>query len=227
MLELSDIRRMRMGHFTAPSDHPLAGKHIVVDAFLVRHSRGRFLFDTGIGEGDEGAERRYRPVRRPLRQALAEAGARLEDVRYVANCHLHFDHAGGNHLFPKVPNFVQRVELATARAGDYTVPGPVFDFAGARLEELDGESEVLPGLRLVPTPGHTEGHQSLVVSTRQGRVILAGQAFTTATEYGIAHYERGLPDRPGDSPQWLERFAELDPALVLFAHDLMAWQRAV
>jgi N-acyl homoserine lactone hydrolase len=226
MLELSDIRRMRMGHFTAPLDHPLAGKHIVVDAFVVRHPRGPFLFDTGIGEGHEEAERRYRPVRRSLRAGLAEAGVRLEDIRYLANCHLHFDHSGGNYLFPRVPNFVQRTELAAAHATDYTLPGPVFDFAGARMEELDGESEVLPGLRLVPTPGHTDGHQSLVVETRQGRVILAGQAFTSATDYGIAWYERTLAER-SETPRWLERFAELDPALVLFAHDVMVWQRAV
>jgi N-acyl homoserine lactone hydrolase len=227
MLELKDIRRARMGHFTAPPDHPLGGKHIVVDAFVVKHPGGVFLFDTGIGVGDEGAEQRFHPVRRPLREALSEVDVRLEDVRYVANCHLHIDHSGGNFNFPRVPIFVQRTELANARAPDYTVPGPVFDFPEARMEQLDGENEVLPGIRLMPTPGHTSGHQSLVVETRQGRVVLAGQAFNSATDYGIAWYERTMSSSAPRVPAWLDRFARLDPLLVLFAHDLMVWQRGV
>lgn len=223
MLDATDIVRLPLGHFTAPPAHHLAGKPIVVTAFLIRHPRGLFLFDTGIGTGNEEAEARYRPVRRPLAGAIARAGARLDDVRLLANCHLHFDHAGWNRLFPRVPIFAQRREHEAAFRPDYTITEAVAGFEGARFELIEGDAEVLPGLRLVPTPGHTDGHQSLIVETRQGRVILAGQAFNAASDYAVAAYESRLEG--ATVPAWVRRFESLDPWRILFAHDLAVWAR--
>ena len=81
----------------------------------------------------------------------------MSRVAVVVNTHLHFDHCGGNRLFPGVPIHVQRRELADARTEeDYTVREWV-DFDGATYVEHDGEAEILPGVRLVPAPGHTRG----------------------------------------------------------------------
>jgi glyoxylase-like metal-dependent hydrolase (beta-lactamase superfamily II) len=85
-------------------------------------------------------------------------------------------------------------------------------------------------VRVVPTPGHTDGHQSLVVDTRQGRVILAGQAVNTATDYARAVLARelsvaGAAVEPSSYPAWLDAFAALDPWRVHFAHDLAHWER--
>src|ERR1700728_88938 len=113
----------------------------------------------------------------------AEVGARVEDVRLVVNCHLHFDHCGGNPDLPGRPIFTQRVELETARtAENYTLP-ELIDAPGLRYEVLDGEAEVLPGVLVVPTPGHTAGHQSVVVRGGDGTVVIAGQSHDTATGY--------------------------------------------
>lgn len=223
-LDASDVVRVHYGHFHGPEGHPLAGKRIVVTGFLIRHPRGTFLFDTGLGAARHpGAEARYRPVRRETRAALAAAGARPEDVMVLANCHLHFDHAGGNHLFPRVPIFAQRREREAVEAPDYTIPEEVATFPEARFEIVEGEAEVLPGLRLMPTPGHTDGHQSLVVETRQGRLILAGQAFNGATDYAIEAFSSGVEG--AEVPDWVRRFQELDPWRVVFAHDLAVWDR--
>lgn len=223
-LDAADVIRVNYGHFHGPEGHPLAGKRIVVTGFLIRHARGLFLFDTGLGATHHAeAERRYRPVRRETRTALAAAGATVEDVAAVANCHLHFDHAGGNHLFAGVPIVAQRVEREAVERPDYTIPEEVADFPGARFELVDGDAEVLPGLRLIPTPGHTDGHQSLVVETRQGRLILAGQAFNGATDYAIEAFSSGVEG--AEVPDWVRRFQELDPWRVVFAHDLAVWDR--
>jgi len=227
---VAEIRRLHLGHFTAPPKHPLAGQRLVVSAFVIRHPRGVFLFDTGIGSGDEEAEQFYMPVRRDLRAELARAaGLSLSDVRLIANCHLHFDHAGGNFLFPGIEIFAQKRELELAHAPDYTLPEPVFSFEGARLELLDGEAEPLDGITVVPSPGHTDGHQSLVVATAEGRVVLAGQAFNHATDYGVARYAWQLDSDGADAPtypDWISRFESFDPVRVLFAHDLAIWERA-
>jgi N-acyl homoserine lactone hydrolase len=96
------------------------------------------------------------------------------DVAFIVNTHLHFDHCGGNRLFPGVPIHVQARELADARSlDDYTIREWV-DFDGASYVEHDGEVELLSGIRLLPTPGHTDGHQVVVVETDPGTDVLGG-----------------------------------------------------
>lgn len=236
MLDARDVQRLHLGHYTVPESwperpapHPLAGKQIVVTGFLIRHPGGLFVFDTGFGKMDDETTQRYRTVRRDVIDALARAGARPAEVKAIANCHLHFDHGGGNHRFPGTTILCQKMEMDAVHAPNYTITADVVDFAGARFEVLHGDGEPLPGLRLIPTPGHTDGHQSLIVETRQGRVILAGQAQTFASDHAIAAYARELALRGephADYPAWMDRFAELDPWRVLFAHDLAIWERA-
>lgn len=102
-----------------------------------------------------------------------------------------FDHCGGNRLFAgRVPIHVQRIELEDARAeGQYTIWEWV-DFPGAEYVEHDGEAEILPGVRLVPAPGHTRGHQIVVVETDDGPVVLGG-------DVGYSFAEIGRGDTPG------------------------------
>jgi N-acyl homoserine lactone hydrolase len=227
VLSIDDIRRLYLGHFTPPSDHPLAGQKITVCAYLIRHPRGIALFDTGIGEGDPEAERTYRPVRHSLRERVKKAGVDLADVRAVANCHLHFDHSGSNMLFPKIPIFTQGIEHTAAQVPDYTLP-VVVDFPGAAYELIDGEAEVWEGVRIVPTPGHVPGHQSMIVDTRQGTVVLAGQAVNSTSDYSRAQFawdleRKGLQDDLS-YPAWITRLQEFDPWRVFFAHDTAIWE---
>jgi glyoxylase-like metal-dependent hydrolase (beta-lactamase superfamily II) len=105
---------------------------------------------------------------------------------------------------------VQRVELEAARQPMYTAPEWV-DFPGVRFRVIDGEHTVWDGVRIVPTPGHTDGHQSLVLTTPEGVVVLGGQVTFTAAEFETA-------DDP--SVALLKSFS---PRRVLFAHDETEW----
>ena len=117
---MHDIRRVPLGHYTRPADDPLAGRRIVVGAYLVPHPDGLLLFDSGFGEvPDPESDRYYRTVRRPLRDGLGEHGVDPGDVRLVVNCHLHRDHCGGNPELPGRPLFVQRAELEAAGQPGY------------------------------------------------------------------------------------------------------------
>jgi glyoxylase-like metal-dependent hydrolase (beta-lactamase superfamily II) len=129
-----------------------------------------------------GVDAHYRPARRTLPDALAEAGVGVEDVKLVVSCHLHFDHCGGNPQLVGQPIVTQRLELEAARSADYTVM-ELIDAPGLRYEELEGEAEILPGVLVVPTPGHTAGHQSLVVHAGDGTVVVTGQSHDMATAY--------------------------------------------
>ncbi|MEU7283144.1 N-acyl homoserine lactonase family protein [Streptomyces sp. NPDC045431] len=224
------IERLDLGHFIRPAAEAGTADPRVepVLAYLVRHEAGLLLFDTGLGSGDPEAEAHYRPRRKDLGAALAARGVSTDDIDLVVNCHLHFDHCGGNPLLAGRPVLVQRGELATARAGDYTIDALV-DFPGARYEELDGEAEVWPGVRVVPTPGHTAGHQSLVVSGREGTTVLAGQAYDFASEFASDEMARraraeGAEEFEGRYRPWLDRLAEFEPSRVLFAHDRSVWE---
>jgi N-acyl homoserine lactone hydrolase len=188
--------------------------------YVVEHPAGILVVDTGMGSHPE-VDAWYQPHRVPLAAALSAVGVGIADVRYVVNCHLHFDHCGGNPELGGRPLFVQRAELETARtAVDYTLPELV-DHPGARYEELDGEVEILPGVVIVPTPGHTAGHQSVVVRRRDGTVVVAGQSHDSATLFtgDVLGRHAGV----GSQPAWLDRLLAFDPRQVVFAHDNAVW----
>lgn len=191
MTKCTEVRRLDLGCIVRPAEEAGTAQPRVepVFAYLVRHADGLILFDTGIGAADPETEAHYRPRRRTLQSALASAGTSAADVSMVVNCHLHFDHCGGNPLFRKTPIVVQEAELATARRGDYTIDELV-DFPGAGYLEISGEAELRPGVRVIPTPGHTDGHQSLVIEQPDGTVILAGQAHDFATHFALDHAAR-------------------------------------
>jgi len=224
------IRQLDLGCFIRPSSET-GGPHPRIEpvlGYLVRHERGLLLFDTGIGTGSPETDAHYRPHRRALPAALAAAGVTLADITLVVNCHLHFDHCGGNPLLAGTPILVQTTELATARRGGHTID-ELIDFPGATYTELTGEAEIWPGVHIIPTPGHTDGHQSLVVRRPDGTVVLAGQAHDVASEFAADHLARhaarsGLaPPLPPYRP-WLDRLADFDPRRVLFAHDHAVWE---
>jgi len=145
----------------------------------------------------------------------------------MVNCHLHFDHCGGNPRLTGRPIVTQRVELQAARSDGYTLIELV-DAPGLRYEVLEGEAEILPGVLVVPTPGHTAGHQSLVVRADDGTVVVAGQSHDTASAYSgdalawraaQAFHDATLPPMP----EWIDRLQRLDPRRVVFAHDHAVW----
>ena len=112
----------------------------------------------------------------------------------------------------RMPVYVQRRELDDARSlDDYTIREWV-DAPGVQYVPVDGELEVLPGVRLVPTPGHTDGSQVVVVETGAGRAVIAGD---TAVFFGEL-------DEPRTEGQRLVR--ALDPDLVWLSHEHEPWR---
>ena len=183
--------------------------HMPVYVHVVEHPEGRILVDTGLTESDPLVDdMEPKPV--PLDQQDFDIGS----ITAVVNTHLHFDHCGGNVLFAGVPTYVQRRELEDARTLDaYTVRRWV-DAPGITYVEVDGELEILPGVRLVPAPSHTPGSQIVVVAGEDGAgpTILAGDNV-------VFH---GDLDDPQTDAQRLIR--SLNPDVVWFAHSAEPWR---
>ena len=196
---------------------------IPVHGFVIKHPRaGAILVDTGVGWGDERLLKEWKVVNRHAADALAEHDLSPADVKIVINSHLHFDHCGQNAVFKHAPFYVQRAELERGRSDGYTTQW--FDFAGARFEVVDGDAEIAEGVRVVATPGHTVGHQCVIIDTADGASVMIGDAAYTVEIYRDVE-EADLHEWPGqhsDREAWvgsLKRVHELHPHAVHFCHD--------
>jgi N-acyl homoserine lactone hydrolase len=226
MTRSPEIVKLELGTFRFP-EPDLAHRQGVVMGYAIRHRGGIFLFDTGLGFGNKELDERYHPVANRIGDALAAAGIEIADVTAVANCHLHADHAGQNATFRGIPIYAQPAEREAARGPDYTIEAWV-DGPGVEYRLLAGDYELLPGLRILATPGHSPGHQSLVVDTAEGPTILAGQAAYSAGEWAGREGAREGRSSARDQAAYdrsVARLKDLDPVRVWFGHDRETWVR--
>jgi glyoxylase-like metal-dependent hydrolase (beta-lactamase superfamily II) len=154
----------------------------VDNCYLIKHSQGWLLWDTGLAdaiaampEGQRPADPRMTHWRRPktLAAQLDQLGMKPSDVKYVAISHTHPDHIGNVTMFPQSMLLVQKAE--------YEWPSPV----GPRFKpeqpvtKLEGDHDVFGdgSVMIISTPGHTPGHQGLLVKLpKTGAVLLSGDA---------------------------------------------------
>ena len=175
---------------------------------LVEHPDGLVLIDTALGNKEDskfldiyGVENQGLEGATQLEDALASAGFLPRDVKWVINTHLHFDHAGGNttmdpdlendprrHIrmtFPNATYVVQRGELECARHTNERTRASYlphnFDPVAAadRWRLLEGDGEILPGIRARVTPGHVPWHQVLLIESGGETAVFVGDLFPT------------------------------------------------
>jgi N-acyl homoserine lactone hydrolase len=187
----------------------LAGdERMPVYVHVIDHPEGRVLVDTGMTQLHP-AVADMDPRLLPLSE---QADFDLDSIDIVVNTHLHFDHCGGNHLFAGKPTYVQRRELDDALSlDDYTIREWV-EAPGVEYVPVDGPLELLPGVRLVPSPGHTPGSQVVVVESGVRPVVICGDTAVFFAEL----------DEPSTEGQRLVR--ALEPEEVWLAHTHEPWR---
>jgi N-acyl homoserine lactone hydrolase len=198
----------------------LDGRRWPVHGFVVTHPGGAVLVDTGVGGPQQWLDD-WRVVNRSVADALADLGMSPGDIGLVINTHLHFDHCGQNAVFPHAPCYVQRAELSRAERESPELYD-WFGFMNARFELLDGDAEVLPGLEVIATPGHTAGHQCVVVRGEGGAFdLLIGDAAYTPRIYADPGNDRLPAGQASDVAVWrdsVRRIRSLGPERVHFCH---------
>ena len=195
------------------------GREWPVHGFVVTHPGGAVLVDTGCGGPDEVLND-WRVVNRSVADALAGLDMTPADIDLVINTHLHFDHCGQNAVFSRVPCYVQRTELDRAKRESPDLYD-WFGFMNARWELLDGDIEILPGLSVITTPGHTVGHQCVVVATGGQADLLIGDAAYTPHQFAGPPDKDVLPGQDSNLVAWrgsLDRIRSLEPDRVHFCH---------
>ncbi len=217
---------------------------VPVMSFLVVHPRGRLLFDTGVHcrtrvdpIGRMGPERAKRLVDKSkdgedVVPQLGLLGLTPDDVRYVANSHLHFDHCGGNEFFPRATFLVQKAEMEAARRPGFAPgynPSPLDFDHPLDYRLVDGEHDVWGdgSVVLFPTFGHTPGHQSLRVRAGKGRdLVCAADACYTRENMDRDVLPRILWNGPTmrESLATLRRLRDQAGATVFYGHDPEQWR---
>lgn len=207
-----------------------------VPSYLIDHPMGRALFDTGMGV-------RYR---RDLADAIPpnkfglqwfegmEIAARLRtidvdpaSITFIINSHFHIDHCGGNATLPNATIVVQAREREAANASeDLGLFNPA-DFAtGQPLKLIDGEHDLFGdgSVRIIPTPGHTPGHQSVIIKLPKGDVLLAGDCCYTERNLDLMQ----LPALTADIEAGMKSLSTLTKlrrggTRIIFGHDAAQW----
>jgi glyoxylase-like metal-dependent hydrolase (beta-lactamase superfamily II) len=206
---------------------------------LVETGEQTILIDTGYGSKLPERQRKVLSAEEgdPLLKSLSALGLSAEDIDLVVLSHLHFDHAGGATevneagelvpTFPQAEYFAHRREWVNATADFPELTGAYpqenlcpLETAG-RLHLLDGNAEIVPGLRYFVTGGHTEGHAVVVIESEgQAAVYLADLCPTTRhfpSRWGMA-YDVNMLETRRQKPYWLGEIADRG-WLALFDHD--------
>ena len=183
------------GWLTLPAALLLAGEKgkltVPVPSYLIEHPKGRVIFDTGlhVDTQTDPSRRlgRLAPIHTVGFKPGEEIAARLSSLEvapakidFIINSHLHFDHCGGNEQLPNATLLIQRREWEAGHNADLieSVYYDPHDYDhGHQVKLIDGEHDLFGDGRVVciPTPGHTPGHQSLLVHLKKtGDVVLSG-----------------------------------------------------
>jgi N-acyl homoserine lactone hydrolase len=208
--------------------------HLPVSGYLIRLDDDRLvLVDTGMNRlhisdpeltwrGTPAANALLPVMRREdsLLFRLAQLDVAPQDVDFVVNTHLHFDHAGNNDLIGGATFFVQRDQYEHAK-GNPSFPNQYWNLPSLSYELLDGEARLFDGLEVRPTPGHCTGHQSVVLRLRDsGTVILCGDAVYCQDNLDHDNWEgQNEPDLARESGHMLRALAEREKALMIYGHD--------
>ena len=186
------VRALKCGWLTADAATLIQGQQgpmrIPVAAFLIEHPNGIAVFDTGMHPELVRTKERMRSTAElfeveqseawTLTGQLEVAGVAPEDVAIAVVSHLHFDHCGGLGQVPDARLVVQSDEWTAASDEgliDFGVYNPGDFDLGHDRHLVDGEHDLFGdgSVRLIPTPGHTPGHQSMLI---EGRLLLVGDA---------------------------------------------------
>lgn len=177
-LDKGDYATFRNGHGTI--------LHLPVFAFLLEGGGKKYLVDTGMADTRRSVEYHHdgrQDEGQAIQEQLAKLGMTPGDIDAIFFTHLHWDHCSNLEHFPDAALYASRTEYDFAHDplpfywASYEYPpatGLTPPFAGRRFQLVDGETEVAPGITMIPAPGHSPGHMVVAVQTEKGIYYLVG-----------------------------------------------------
>lgn len=192
-IECGHIAIKNAAPFSDTGDYDGRSLDVAVSCYLIRHPKGTLLWDAGLNDGiaksaqgvDAGGGNFHMTVKRPLLEQLAQIGVTPGEVTHIAFSHLHFDHTGNANAFGQSTWLMNQAELAAALsdAPPFGVdPDLISAHQNATVVQYSGDHDVFGDgkVRILTAPGHTPGHQVLLIELAgAGPVVLSGDLYHT------------------------------------------------
>jgi glyoxylase-like metal-dependent hydrolase (beta-lactamase superfamily II) len=209
-----------------------------LNCLLIQTPDKKILVDTGVGAKlKERFKEMYRVERQHgLVESLSAIGVKPKDIDFVINTHLHFDHCGGNTIknngtfvptFPNAQYIIQKKEWLDAinpnertRASYLTENFEPLEKAG-QLFLVEGEYSVVDGVKVLMTPGHTRGHQSVFIGSEGKKALYCGDLIPTTSHVRLP-YIMGYDLYPLEileTKRKILKQAAAEHWLLIFEHD--------
>jgi len=210
-----------------------------VTSYLIVHPRGTLLWDTGVIPDEliqpGGTTEARATVQKTLRSQLAEIGYKPTDITYLALSHNHYDHSANANNFAGSTWFVQKAERAamfpdTPPANPSNAAIRFSALKNSKTVLLDGDHDVFGdgSVVIIATPGHTPGHQSLLVNLRKtGPIVLSGDLYHYPAERTLKDFtpfaSLGNADMENRSKAKMESLLKDKKATLWIQHDIIAY----
>jgi glyoxylase-like metal-dependent hydrolase (beta-lactamase superfamily II) len=193
---------------------------------VLTNNSERVLIDTGVGELTE-AQKKFFPVKRKadenLTVQLLKHGLKPENIDIIINTHLHFDHCGNNRLFKNARFVVQAAELNYAyepeRFQQAAYIRELFDVKGLNYEAVNGQRQVCQGVSVLPTFGHSVGHQSVIIEGDDNKkYVYCGDAAPIRENLERRNIP-GILYNAHEALEAIDRLRKIENAVYIFSHD--------
>ncbi len=238
-LYVFDCGRLKSGNPAPLLERGITTTDMSVAAYLIVHPRGTLLWDTGVIPDElikpEGTTEARATVHTTLKGQLAEIGYKPSDITYLALSHNHYDHSANANEFASSTWLVQRAErdamfpdTPPANANPTTL-ARFSALKNSKTKLLDGDYDVFGDgtVVIIATPGHTPGHQSLLVRlTKTGPVVLSGDLYHYPAERTLKDFtpfaNLGNPAQEAASKAKMEALLKEKGAQLWIQHDILA-----
>jgi len=225
-----EIHLLSNGYFTLDKSFLVYSKYqgkiyeAALKPLLVLTDNERILVDTGIGELPLQHRKFHKVKKNPsqnLQVQLQNFKLKPEDITIVINTHLHFDHCGNNKIFKNARFYVQADELRYAYAPDRFQKAAYlqkFFDVDVDYQMLKGQCHVTDGVTIAPTPGHSIGHQSVIIQDGSNRFVYCGDAAPLKENLEKRNIP-GILYRADQALKSIDKLRAIKDTVYIFSHD--------
>src|SRR5215831_16465034 len=224
------LKLLTDGYFTLDKSFLVFGKYqgtkfkAALKPLMIETEKDKILIDTGIGNLPPkylGHHEVVRGIEQHLADSLRRAGVEPKDITLVINTHLHFDHCGNNRLFTTAKFVSQIDEIRYAFFPDKFMKisylREFFDLEGDFLP-ISGKHTIDDGIDVIPTPGHTIGHQSVVVRWKGKNIVYTGDAAPLPENIEKGNIS-GMVYDSGKASESIELLRGIKDAVYIHSHE--------
>lgn len=175
-----------------------------LNSLLLIKGKKTILLETGLGEIENRKFQEIYEIKRgkALIEKIIDLGLDLEDITYVINTHLHFDHCGWNTIskdgslkpaFPRAKYFIQKKEWDSAMNPDERSSASYLKEKllplqkDGNLELINGDFELEEGIKIIHVPGHTRGHQCILIESGGNKLFFPGDLIPTSAHFPLPY----------------------------------------